>query len=205
MVATTTIKKIFALALLGGWSLVAVSAGNPHVGKTKARNCAACHGARGEGTSPLFPKLAGQNERYLVKQLKDFKSGTRKDPTMGAIAAQLSDEDIEDLAAYFASLPPPKGEGEGSEEGLAIFKRGISERKVPACSSCHGPEGQGNAPASFPRLQGQYAAYLIKTLKDFAEGKRGKVGGAMQTIASRLKEEEIKALAAHINALEEER
>ncbi len=191
---------VLTLLLLGGWTLTAL-AGDPRTGREKAAPCAACHGEKGEGTSPLFPRLAGQHERYLIRQLRDFKNGRRPDPTMGAIASQLSDRDIQDLAAYFASLPPVGGGGEGSEAGWVLFRRGVVERKVPACTGCHGPEGQGNAPAGFPRLQGQYAAYLVKTLKDFAEAKRGKAGGAMAQIASRLTEEEIKAVAAYLQSL----
>ncbi len=168
--------------------------------EAKAAVCAGCHGEAGKGTTSLFPKLAGQNAKYLSAQLRQFKDQTRSVPTMNAIAAPLSEEDIADLSAYFADQKPRSETGKATPEGEKIYRTGIAAKNVPACIACHGPEGQGNAPAGFPLLQGQYAAYTVKALSDYAAGIRGK-NTPMRAIAAQMSEDEMKAVAAYIAGL----
>ncbi|RMD71962.1 MAG: cytochrome c4 [Gammaproteobacteria bacterium] len=195
-------KILLALALLG--LAGGIQAGDPEAGKAKSGVCAGCHGPDGNSPSPQFPKLAGQNARYLVKQLRDYKSGARKDPTMSGMAAPLSDRDMEDLAAYFASQTPKPGAAEEKyvELGERIYRGGIKERKVPACMACHGPSGMGNPAAAFPRLAGQHAAYTAKQLRAFKEEvRRNDPNGMMRDSAFFMKKNEIEAVASYIQGL----
>ncbi|WP_460034592.1 c-type cytochrome [Methylothermus subterraneus] len=184
------------------WLLMGARSGaaQPAKAQEKAAVCVGCHGEAGKGVTPLFPKLAGQNPKYLSAQLRAFKHQSRSVPAMNAVAAGLSEEDIATLSAYFAAQLPQAEAVESSPEGEAIYRFGIAARKVPACAACHGPQGQGNAPAGFPRVQGQYAAYTIKALSDYAQGLRGE-NTPMRAIAARLNEAEMKAVAAYIAGL----
>lgn len=166
----------------------------------KAAVCVGCHGEAGKGVTPVFPKLAGQNVKYLSAQLRSFKDQTRSVPAMNAVAATLSEADISELSAYFAAQKSQPESGEVPPEGEAIYRAGIAAKEVPACAACHGPEGQGNAPAGFPLVRGQYAAYTVKALSDYAAGVRGE-NTPMRTIAARLSEDEMKAVAAYIAGL----
>ncbi len=141
------------------------------------RECSACHGAHGISVSPTFPKLAAQQAPYLEAQLKAFRDRSRADPHaqafMWGMAAQLTDSIIAEIAAYFASQPPPKGAPAGAAEvaaGRTIYEEGIEARHVPACKACHGPKAEGNGP--FPRLAGQHRDYLEKQLEAFAANLR---------------------------------
>lgn len=147
---------------------MAFAAPNIEAGKEKGESlCMACHGVGGVSVNPIWPSLAGQGEKYILKQLKDFKSGVRSNAVMGAQAAMLSDQEMEDVAAYYASLPLPpaatQGRGENPEEmlaeGQALYRGGDLARGIPACSACHGPTGAGIPPAAFPALSGQQAEY----------------------------------------------
>lgn len=160
-------KTIITLLALSA-SLMAFAAPNIEAGKEKGESlCMACHGVGGVSVNPIWPSLAGQGEKYLLKQLKDFKSGVRSNAVMGAQAAMLSDQEMEDVAAYYASLPLPpaatQGRGENPEEmlaeGQALYRGGDLARGIPACSACHGPTGAGIPPAAFPALSGQQAEY----------------------------------------------
>lgn len=166
----------------------------------KAAVCVGCHGEAGKGVTPVFPKLAGQNVKYLSAQLRSFKDQTRSVPAMNAVAATLSEADISELSAYFAAQKSQPESGEVPSKGEAIYRAGIAAKEVPACAACHGPEGQGNAPAGFPLVRGQYAAYTVKALSDYAAGVRGE-NTPMRTIAARLSEDEMKAVAAYIAGL----
>ncbi|RMD71605.1 MAG: cytochrome c4 [Gammaproteobacteria bacterium] len=196
-------QLLLALALLGLAGGVQ-AAGDPEAGKGKAAACAGCHGADGNSPSPQFPKLAGQHASYLLKQLKDYKSGARKDPTMSGMAAPLSEKDMEDLAAYFASQTPKPAAAEEKYVALGerIYRGGIRERKVPACMACHGPDGLGNPAAAFPRLSGQHAAYTAKQLRAFkAETRANDPNGMMRDSAFFMKDGEIEAVAGYIQGL----
>ncbi len=137
------------------------------------RECSTCHGARGISVSPTFPHLAGQVAAYLEAQLKAFRDRSRADPHaqafMWGMAAQLTDSAISEIAAYFASQPPPKGTPAGPDEvdaGKRIYEDGIGAQNIPPCKSCHGPKAEGNGP--FPRLAGQHREYIEKQLEAFA-------------------------------------
>lgn len=179
------------------------AAGDAAAGKLKAESCAGCHGPDGNGSVPIFPKLSGQKVGYLAKQLHDFKSGKRPEPTMSAMAAQMSDEDIADLSAYFAQQKITVEHVSQNEKGRTLFSAGNPDVGVPACTGCHGPEAKGNEPAAFPALRGQYAAYLTKALHDFkTESRYNDRNEMMRSIANRLSDEEINAVADYIAGLQ---
>ncbi len=187
-------------------------AADASAGKAKAQACAACHGAGGNSAVPSFPKLAGQNARYLVKQMEDIKSGLRPVPTMAGQLDNMSQEDLENIAAYFAQQTGSVGQTDPAllQRGQDIYRGGISERGVPACTGCHSPTGKGNASAGFPALSGQHAAYTEAQLKSFRSAADGDSTGrmndgdeakTMRTIAFLLSDNEIKALASYIQGL----
>lgn len=184
------------------WAGGALAEGNALHGRQLAAGCAACHGDDGNGNAPIFPKLAGQHAGYLAKQLHDFKSGARPETTMSAMAAPLSDADIMDLAAWYAGQTVRVEKTEGNREGERLFQIGSIDQKIPACSACHGPEGRGHAAAGFPDLHGQYSAYIDKTLGDYKTGDRhNDRNEMMRMIASRLSEDQIKAVADYLAGL----
>ena len=164
-------KKALIVVFAGLAMMASVSSfakGDPAKGKTLAASCGACHGADGNSSNPDWPKLAGQGEGYLVKQLMDFRSGARKNAVMGAQATMIaSDEDVEHLAAYFASQKITAGAGDKDkvEEGRLIYKGGKVSAKITACAACHGPTGTGNDAAKFPRDCGTASFLLIVSIK----------------------------------------
>ena len=166
--------------------------------------CAACHGADGNSAVPMYPKLAGQFQEYAARQLVEFKSGARKSPVMSPIAATLTEQDISTLSTYFSTREPKlgtaKSNGPGSR-GEQIYRAGIPDLKVAACASCHGPAGAG-IPVQFPRLAGQHAEYTLSQLKLFRSGERANdPSGMMRTIASRLSDQDMAAVADYIQGL----
>jgi len=179
--------------------------GNIAAGKAKAAMCFACHGADGNSTAPTFPKLAGQGQAYLIKQLHDFKSGKRKNSIMNGMAGPLSDTDIVNLAAYFSSLPRSSDkvtDEKLAKEGEALYRGGDKERKVPACMGCHAPNGVGNEPAKFPSLYGQHAAYIVTQLENFQNGTRDNdPNKMMRTTTAMMSTVEMKALAQYISGM----
>lgn len=190
-----------ALMVLAG---SAVAAGDVNAGKAKAQACIGCHGVNGVSTNPTWPKLAGQHANYVAKQLNDFKAGKRNDPLMGGQVANLSPQDMDDLAAYFAKQKVSLGGADEKlvAEGKKIYHGGIKSKKVAACMGCHGPSGSGNPAAKFPGLSGQHAAYVAKTMQDFRSGTRSNdANKMMRDIASRMSASEIKAVAAYIQGL----
>lgn len=181
------------------------AAGNAEVGQTKSVACAACHGPDGNSpVNPIWPKLAGQHPKYIEKQLTDFKSGARTDPTMIGMAAPLSEQDVADLAAYFSSQTRKGGEAAADKvaAGEKIYRGGNSETGVAACMACHGPTGSGNPQADFPSLAGQHAAYVEKALKDFRSSARtNDMNKMMQGVTARMTDAEIVAVAQYIQGL----
>jgi cytochrome c553 len=163
-----------SLLVLGLVAAMPSMAGDAAAGKTAATACGACHGADGNSAAPTFPKLAGQGEKYLLKQMKDIKSGARDVPAMAGQLTNLSDADMENIAAFFASntmaLSGAKDNAELLALGQKIYMAGNKDASVPACSGCHSPTGSGNAPGGFPKLGGQHADYIAKQLKDFRAG-----------------------------------
>jgi cytochrome c553 len=209
LMTTTRLPLIVAVAL----SFVGAQAGaeglvdgDPEAGKTKAGVCAACHGAEGVSMNALWPSLAGQGAPYIVAQLRNFKEGRRNNPLMNAQAMALSDQDMNDLAAYFAALPPASQavkDASTVDRAEALYRGGHNENGVPACLACHGPAGRGMAAAAYPALAGQHADYAAKTLADYASGERKADGQVqiMRTIAQRLTPEDIQALASYLQGL----
>ena len=195
---------IFGLCMVTALSSAQVEAGGDYAaGKSKSESCGGCHGEDGNASAPIFPKLAGQHESYLIKQLKDFKSGKRVEPTMNAMAESLEDADIADIAAYFAKNKIKPEPVVRSDLGKRIYLAGLADKKIPACSACHGPQGAGNPTASVPALRGQYSAYLAKTLSDQKGVDRNNdANEVMRTIASRLSEDEINAVADYASGLQ---
>lgn len=200
--------KYFAVAAI--FSLFATSSGaalvegDPEAGKTKSVSCQSCHGADGNSLNPMWPKLAGQNASYIKKQLQDFKSGLRSNPIMSPMAAKLSDEDIKDLAVYYASQQTSKGAT--PEEYLAlgekVYRQGNKKTGVPACMACHGPAGDGNPAAAWPKLAGQHGVYVETQLKAYRSGERANDPNAMmEGVTKRMSDEEITAVANYVTGL----
>jgi cytochrome c553 len=184
-----------------GWSIV--RDGNAR----GATPCSACHGMDGSGRLPAgIPGLAGQEASYLKKQLRDFQSGTRTHFMMQPVAQALSDEDVDAVAAYFSKLPPRAVTPSSQQTqvlayGMWIAQRGIAEKHVPACGSCHGPDGAG-VPPMFPRLQGQSAAYIKAQFERIKRGERANdPGGMMRAVANGMSPEDIRAVAAYFESL----
>lgn len=208
-------KAIWALALGIGCSVTVVNAqaqavanpqavGNAAAGRAKAAVCAGCHGPDGNSMVPQFPKLAGQSARYIVHQLQDFKSGKRVNATMQPFAQKLSAQDMEDVAAYFNSQKLKPGNTTADKKTLALGQRlyrgGDAKTEVPACMSCHGPAGRG-IPPHFPQVASQWAPYTEAQLTAFRDHQRTNDAGIMQTIAGRLNEAQIKAIAQYMSGL----
>ena len=166
--------------------------------------CGACHGTDGNSTSPIYPNLAGQHPEYITKQLTEFKAGIRKNATMAPNVAKLNAEDMLNLGAYFsAQLPKAKQAKDPAlvAEGQKIYKGGNPGSGVPACASCHGPAGSG-IPVQFPRLAGQNSKYVLNQLHNFRTGDRANDGGKMmQTIARKMTDQEMRAVAEFISGL----
>lgn len=181
-----------------------MAAGNAAAGKSKAAVCAACHGADGNSPSNMFPKMAGQGEAYLLKQLTDFKSGIRKNAIMQPMIAALTEQDMADLAAYFSGNKTTEGgtPKEFLEDGQALYRGGNKATGVPACMACHGPTGAGIPAAKWPALSGQHASYIEAQLNAFASGTRSNdPNKMMRDIATKMTANEIKAVAAYASGL----
>lgn len=195
-----------ALAAIGLFiATSAMAAGDAAKGATIVNQvCAACHGADGNSAIALYPKLAGQHPEYITKQLKNFKAGERNNPIMAGMVANLSPEDMENLGAYFGSQTPKDGTAKSNGKGSVgekIYKGGIPGIGVPACASCHGPTGAG-IPVQFPRLAGQHAEYIVAQLKSFHAGQRANdAAKMMRSIASKLSDDDMAAVADYIQGL----
>lgn len=182
-----------------------LGAGNPDKGQDKVSVCSACHGSDGNSVVGLWPSLAGQNEKYLTKQLRLVKSGDRVIASMTGLLDNLEDSDLEDIAAYYASQKNTVGQTDESkvELGRKLYYAGNLEKGVPACSACHSPRGLGNAPAAYPLLSGQQPEYVAKALKDYRSGARVNEDPSkiMAAIAYKLDDEEIEALSSFVHGL----
>jgi len=184
----------------------AVKPGDAAAGQAKAAVCGACHGMDGNSADAQYPKLAGQSEQYIVRQLTDFKSGQRQNPIMLGMATPLSVQDMHDLGAYFASQSSRPGVADQAlvEQGETLFRQGDSTRGIPACMACHSIDGRGNPGAMYPQLAGQHAQYVEATLKAWHDGAswgtdtRSQI---MPTFAAKLDARDIAALASYIEGL----
>lgn len=172
-------------------------------GKAKAAVCAACHGADGKGLSPEWPNLAGQVKGYISNQLKLFKSGKRQNAIMAGQVGNLSEADMDNLDAYYASMTPIAGavsEADASDAGKGgkLYRGGVQETQIPACMACHGPAGAGLQP-NFPRLAGQKAKYIEMQLTAFKSGARD--NAIMGPIAFKMSAEQIRQVALFVSGL----
>ena len=174
-------------------------------GRTIAQQvCANCHSVNGVSVSPAFPKLAGQRKEYLVNQLMDFRAHLRSDPNAQRFMwgfSHLSDAQIDQLATYFSSRPPPTGvPGDRLliDDGKTIFTSGIPTKGVPACSACHGAHGEGMG--EFPRLAGQHADYIMKQLLVFRHAGLRPRGESMMAISENLSNQDMRSVAAFLEA-----
>lgn len=192
---------VTGIAQAAGATLV----GDAAAGQAKTAVCGACHGPDGNSMAPNFPKLAGQGDRYLLKQLHEIKDGKRTVLEMTGLLTNLNDQDLADIAAYYSSQKSSVGAADPAlvARGEALFRGGNLEKGLPACTGCHSPDGQGNATAGFPHLGGQHASYVEKQLTDFREGDRTNDGDSMvmRSIAAKLSNKDIKALASYIQGL----
>jgi cytochrome c553 len=187
--------------------------GSVQNGANKAAVCFGCHGPNGNSANPAWPTLAGQNAVYVAEQLTLFRSKVRDNPVMTALAAPLTDADIDDLAVFFAAQTPTGLEADPSywKAGQLIYMRGDQTRAIPACTACHGPIGRGNLAAGYPALRAQQSVYTMKQLNDYAQGTRyagataqnkaSPNGYIMATIAKRLTPEDIRNLASYVQGL----
>jgi len=197
-------------------SVLAEVIGDAENGKTKAATCVACHGRNGNSTIGINPKLAGQGAQYLLKQMQDFKSGARQDPIMPSQLAGYSDQDLADMAAYFAEQETSLGmvKKEFVELGQKIYRGGNEKSGLPACIACHGPAGKGMSAAGFPALSGQHMEYTQTQLKAFRAAGRGDHTGKkrtndalpgeaamMQDIAAKMTDDEIQAVSSYLSGL----
>lgn len=195
-----------ALAAAGGTQAWAQE-GSVEAGREKSTTCAACHGQDGNSPSPEWPSLAGQHAEYTVRQLEAFREGERPDVLgMQALAAELSEQDMLDIAAFYEAqtLDPKGADPELAGRGEDIYRGGIPERGIAACIACHGPSGRGNPLAAYPRVSHQHSAYVMKTLGDYADGERrsdADVNQMMRNVAEMLLEEEMRALASYMQGL----
>jgi len=180
--------------------------GSVDAGRAKSAICAACHGVDGNSVTPDWPMLAGQHASYIVRQLQAFKNGERTDVTMKPFADILSDQEMLDVAAYFAAqTPTPKGADPALVSlGQQIYRGGVPERAIAACIACHGPDGSGNPLASYPRVSGQHATYVTKQLNAYRTGDRTsdvEFDQMMRNVARTLLDDEIRALSSYVQGL----
>jgi cytochrome c553 len=175
-------------------------------GLAAAVTCAACHGGDGNSAIAINPSLAGQHPEYITKQLMNFKSGERKNEIMkGMVAALATDQDMKNVAAYYAAQKPRPGIARDQalvDIGQQIYRGGDIAAGVPACAGCHSPSGAG-IPAQYPRLAGQMKEYTYAQLRAFKAGERANDNAAMmRTIAGRLSEKQMEALAEYVSGLQ---
>jgi len=199
------VSLLLTLGVAGAATAAQTVKGDAAAGQAKTAVCGACHNPDGNSLAPNFPKLAGQGQRYLEKQLHDIKSGKRTVLEMTGMLTAFSDQDLADIAAYFSSQKGSVGAADPKlvERGRSQFNGGDLEKGMPACTGCHSPNGAGIALAGFPHLSGQHSQYVTKQLTDFREGNRTNDGDAMtmRTIAGKLSNHDIEALASYIQGL----
>jgi cytochrome c553 len=208
-------KYLTAIAAIGFVLTTAASAAEPKEPATPKADpakaqaiassvCAACHGVDGNSPLPANPSLAGQHSEYIYKQLLNFKSGERKNAVMSAMVTSMSQEDMRKLAAYYSDQKPRQGASQDAKTVLAgqkVYRGGDMASGVAACAACHSPDGSG-IPAQYPRLKGQNVEYTVAQLKAFRTGERANDSAmVMRTIAGRMTDKQIDAVAEYVSAL----
>jgi cytochrome c553 len=216
--STMSARRLFAVSLLTlGLDGVALAAekGDATVGAAKAATCIACHGPSGNSIDPaLGPVIAGQNAAYTLDQVKRIKTGHRPNALMQPLVKDLTDQDIADIAAYFAVQTPTGNEADPSywKAGQILYRNGDPARGIPPCTACHGPQGRGIPAAGYPALQAQHAVYTVKQLEAYAaetryakaatgEPQAGSNAEIMKVIAARLTPEDRRNLASYIQGI----
>ena len=189
--------------VLGSLPGIALSGqGGAKVESLIAESCAGCHGVDGNSVVDAFPKLAGQQKVYLLREMKDYKEGRRQSDVMVPILAPLSEEDLTAIAAYYADQTPTPGVVTRSELlplGKRVYLEGNTKSGVPSCDGCHEENGEGSK--KFPRVAGQHAAYALDQVAQYASGKRSNGVKVMRTIAERLTKEEAEAVSEYMTSL----
>jgi cytochrome c553 len=210
--------RILATALLTlGFSAGVFAAevrGDAAAGSSKSGVCTACHGVNGNSVNPEWPVIAGQNATYVSDQVARIKTGMRTAPLMQPQVANLTEQDIADVAAFYSTQTPTGHEADPSywKAGQKLYRNGDAARGIPACASCHGPMGRGNPAAGYPALQAQYSVYTVKQLDGYANSTRytkdaagklqaGPNAAIMATVAARLTAEDRRNLASYIQGL----
>ena len=208
-------RFVILFSLVLGWAQTGFTAdasltGDAAAGKSQAVACGACHGPDGNSAVPSFPKLAGQGEIYLLKQMKDIRDGARPVPTMAGQLDGKSDQDLANIAAFYAGQASSGGQTEPDLLALGekVYRSGIPDRRVAACTACHSPTGSGNAPAGFPALAGQHAEYIAAQLSAYRKGYEDDSGRTndgdtkiMRSTAFGLSDMEIEAVASYASGL----
>lgn len=197
---------IFALLICSQALADGLVDGSLEAGKTKAVRCGACHGPDGNSVNPQWPSIAGQHAPYIVRQLEAFQNGERTNILMSSQAMTLTEQDMKDVAVFFAAQPAAaKSVADPGlvEKGEALYRGGDKESGAAACLTCHGPTGRGNPSARYPLLRGQHATYIAATLREYANETRKSDGTTriMRDIAKRLSEDDIVAVAAYVQGL----
>jgi cytochrome c553 len=190
------------LAVLAGWSVGSQAADQARAEEIVQGKCFICHGAEGESSSPVFPRLAGQHAQYVARQLADYKSGKRQSSAMRPMVEDLTDADFKALGLFFETrktMVHPVDDPDLAQMGRFIYLRGNAYSGVAACAACHGPKAAGTD--TLPRLAGQHAQYTENQLKAFNKRERTNDNSVMHSIASKLTELEIKAVAAYVSGL----
>lgn len=186
----------------------ALADGDAAAGAKLTTACQACHGTDGNGLAPNYPNIAGQNERYLFRQLQMIQNDTRSAPLMAGQLNGMSETDLRNIAAFYAAKDPKLAQAQGDDEQIALaqqlYRGGSMEKGIAACTACHSPSGSGNAPAGFPRISGQSPEYTIEQLTNYREGRRDtdeEYGAMMRQVAANLNDTEIAALADYLQGL----
>ncbi|SUZ60356.1 uncharacterized protein METZ01_LOCUS13210 [marine metagenome] len=211
-------KTVILMSIIfAAFSSVSFASGDAEAGQAKAAVCMGCHGADGNSLMAMYPKIAGQGEGYLIKQLQDFKSGARPSAMMAGFVGALSEDDMSDLAAHFSSQTvsenTAKADAETIELGRKIYVGGKKDTQTMACIACHGPKGLGIPSANFPAVGAQYAEYTTQQLIAFRQSsinlqtgssdlaRENDYEGMMRNVAKSLTNVEIEALAQYIAGL----
>ncbi|MBB1486423.1 c-type cytochrome [Oceanospirillum sediminis] len=180
------------------------AAGDAKAGEAKAAVCAGCHGVNGVAMIPNYPSLAGQHESYLAKQIMEIRDGVRKVPEMTGMVTGFSDQDAQNVAAYFSAKPKNLGQSDPAtlERGRELYRAGDMAKGIPACTACHSPNGMGNAQAKYPVLSGQNPAYTEAALKKFRDGARtNDPNKMMSAIAAKMSDKDIQAVSNYVFGL----
>ena len=199
--------KIWQSLILASFALSVTSvsvAGDISRGQELSASCAACHGADGNSANPEWPSLAGQHANYTVRQLQAYQDGDRQNALMAPQAAGLSEQDMKDLAAFYADQEPQIGSADPDlvDLGRDIYHGGLPDKGVAACMACHGPAGSGMEAAGFPRIAGQQGTYSAIQLRKYRDGERATdPNRMMRDIAERMTDEEIEAISSYMQGL----